>query len=427
MAGKHMQTAAFFDDVTRRGALMLGAAALLSACMSSGRSGGSGGGGYRAPDPAPRAVPNAGWDAWVEGFKGRAVSRGIASGTVDAAFRGAGFLPEVIERDRNQTEFKRSLEDYLNIAASDERVSLGRQKYAQYGSTLQAIESRYGVEGHVVAAVWGLESFFGTRRGNVPVISALSTLAYEGRRGEFFESQLVAALKILQAGDVSAGGMVGSWAGAMGHTQFIPTSYLAYAVDYTGDGRRDIWGEDPTDSLASTAAYLSRSGWTRGLPWGMEVVLPAGFNTGLLGRGKGRSAEDWQGLGVRSADGRALAGGSIIEGGNAGGAPHFLLTQNFATILRYNNAQNYAIGVGHLSDRLLGRGVVQASFGPDASGLTQADRQELQRLLTARGFDTEGSDGVIGSKTKAAISAYQASVGLPVTGEPSLELLRRLR
>ncbi|WP_374391967.1 lytic murein transglycosylase [Tabrizicola sp.] len=391
--------------------------------MSSGRSGG---GGYRAPDPAPRPVPNAGWDAWVDGFKGRAAARGISQGTLDAAFRGAGFLPEVIEKDRNQTEFNRTLEDYLNIAASDERVSLGRQKFAQYQGTLQAIEARYGVDAQVVAAIWGLESFFGTRRGNVPVVSALSTLAYEGRRAEFFEGQLTAALKILQAGDVSPGAMTGSWAGAMGHTQFIPTSYLAFAVDFTGDGRRDIWSEDPTDALASTAAYLAKSGWTHGLPWGMEVTLPGGFNSGLLGRGKGRSAAEWQGLGVRSADGRALAGGSIIAGGN-GGAPYFLLTQNFAVILRYNNAQNYAIGVGHLSDRLMGRGAVQASFGPDASGMTKADRQELQRLLTAKGFDTGGSDGVMGAKTKAAISAYQASVGVPVTGEPSLELLRRLR
>ncbi|HLQ19415.1 MAG TPA: lytic murein transglycosylase [Tabrizicola sp.] len=411
--------------ITRRLAA-LGAFAVLAGCVGGVRSGG-GGGGIRASDPAPRPVPNADWDAWVEGFKGRAVSRGISPAVVDTAFQGAGFLPEVIERDRNQTEFKRSLEDYLNIAASDERVSLGRQKLAQYGGVLSAVESRYGVEGHVVAAVWGLESFFGTRRGNVPVISALSTLAFEGRRGDFFESQLVAALTILQAGDVSAGGMVGSWAGAMGHTQFIPTSYLAYAVDFTGDGRRDIWSDDPTDSLASTAAYLARSGWTRGLPWGMEVVLPAGFDTSLLGRGKGRSAEDWSSIGVRSADGRALAGGSIIAGGNGGGGPHFLLTQNFATILRYNNAQNYAIGVGHLSDRLFGRGPLQVSFGPDASGMTKSDRQDLQRLLTASGFDTGGTDGVIGTKTREAISAYQASLGLPVTGEPSLELLRRLR
>jgi membrane-bound lytic murein transglycosylase B len=415
------------EFLSRRVAVLTGAAALLSACMPSGGRSGAGAVGYRAPDPAPRAVPDAGWDAWVQGFKARAAGRGIAQGTIDAAFRGAGFLPEVIERDRNQTEFKRSLEDYLSIAASDERVSLGRQKFAEYGPTLRAIESRYGVEAQVVAAVWGLESFFGTRRGNVPVVSALSTLAYEGRRGEFFEGQLTAALRILQSGDTSPSAMVGSWAGAMGHTQFIPTSYLEFAVDFTGDGRRDIWSEDPSDALASTAAYLQRSGWTRGLPWGMEITLPAGFNAGLLGRGKGKSAAEWQALGVRAATGGAVAGGSIIDGGNQGGGPYFLLTQNFATILRYNNAQNYAIGVGHLSDRILGAGPVQASFGPDATGMTKADRQELQRLLTAQGFDTGGSDGVIGAKTKSAISAFQSSRGLPVTGEPSLALLQALR
>ncbi|WP_309667201.1 lytic murein transglycosylase [Tabrizicola sp.] len=413
--------------LTRR-SVTLGLTALLAGCVQSG--GAPSGGGFRAPDPAPRPVPNAGWDAWVEGFKGRAAGRGITSGTLDAAFRGAGFLPEVIEKDRNQTEFKRSLEDYLAIAASAERVSLGQAKLREYGGTLAAIEGRYGVEAHVVAAVWGLESFFGTRRGNVPVVSALSTLAYEGRRGEFFEGQLVAALRILQNGDIGAAGMTGSWAGAMGHTQFIPTSYLEFAVDFTGDGRRDIWGEDPSDALASTAAYLSRSGWTRGLPWGGEVNLPAGFNTGLLGRGKGKSAAEWSALGVTAAGGGPVpGGGSIISGGSniLGGGPAFLLTQNFNVILRYNNAENYAIGVGHLSDRLLGRGAIRASFGPDAAGMTIADRQELQRLLTAAGFDTGGSDGVIGAKTKAAISGYQASAGLAVTGEPSLELLRRLR
>jgi lytic murein transglycosylase len=411
------------QGITRRWALLAGAGALTAACMPGGR-GAPSQAGFRAADPAPRPVANAGWDAWVEGFKSRAAGRGVSPATLDTAFRGAGFLPDVIERDRNQTEFKRSLEDYLAIAASEERVSLGRQKLSQYGSTLAAIEGRYGVEAHVVAAVWGLESFFGTRRGNVPVISALSTLAYDGRRGAFFESQLLAALRILQNGDTTPGNMTGSWAGAMGHTQFIPTSYLEFAVDFTGDGRRDIWSEDPTDALASTAAYLNRSGWTRGLPWGAEVSLPPGFNTGLLGRGKGKSAGEWSALGVRAASGGPVpAGGSIISGGG----PAFLLTQNFNVILRYNNAENYAIGVGHLSDRLLGRGGIRASFGPDATGMTIADRQELQRRLTEAGFDTEGADGVIGNRTKAAISAYQASQGLPVTGEPSLELLRRLR
>ena len=332
----------------------------------------------------------------------------------------------MIEKDRNQTEFKRSTEDYLNIAASDERVALGRSKYAAYSGVLTALQSRYGVDAQIIAAVWGLESFFGTRRGNVPVVSALSTLAYEGRRGEFFEGQLTAALRILQRGDTTAGQMTGSWAGAMGHTQFIPTSYLEFAVDYTGDGRADIWGEDPTDALASTAAYLSRSGWQAGVPWGMEVLLPAGFNISLLGRGKGKSAAEWSSLGVRSATGQALAAGSIITPAGTGG-PAFLLTRNFAAILRYNNAENYALGVGHLSDRLAGGGPLRASFGPDAAGMTKADRQEMQRLLTAKGFDTGGTDGVIGAKSKSAIEAFQVNRGLAVTGEPSLDLLRLLR
>ncbi len=410
--------------ITRRSLSLLSLAALTSACVPSGGSGGARGPGGETPPPRP--VPNAGWDAWVAAYKDRAASRGIARGVIDTAFRGAGFLPDVIDKDRNQTEFKRTTEDYLNIAASDERVSLGRQKYAAYGGVLNALQSRYGVDAQIIAAVWGLESFFGTRRGNIPVISALSTLAYEGRRGEFFEGQLTAALRILQRGDTTPGQMVGSWAGAMGHTQFIPTSYLEFAVDYTGDGRADIWAEDPSDALASTAAYLSRSGWTRGLPWGMEVQLPSGFAPGLLGRGKGKAAADWQALGVRSASGRALAGGSIIAPGGIGG-PAFLLTGNFNVILRYNNAENYALGVGHLSDRLAGGGPLSAAFGPDANGLTKADRQELQRLLTARGFDTGGTDGVIGAKSKAAIEGYQASRGLPVTGVPSADLLRMLR
>ena len=408
---------------SRRTVLFGMAAVGLSACVG----GGGGPVSSAVAETAPRAVPNAGFDAWVQGYRARAAARGIPAGVINEAMGFAGYLPDVIEKDRNQTEFTRTLEDYLAIAAKPERVSLGQQKLRQYGGVLSQIEARYGVEGHVVAAVWGLESFFGTRRGVVPVVSALSTLAYEGRRGAFFEDQLLAALKILQAGDVSASAMTGSWAGAMGHTQFIPTSYLAFAVDFTGDGRRDIWGEDPTDALASTAAYLAKNGWQHGLPWGGEVRLPAGFNAGLLGRGKGKSAAEWGALGVTSANGGAVpAGGSIIAPKGLGG-PAFLLTQNFNVILRYNNAESYAIGVGHLSDRLLGRPAVQADWGPDKTGMTMADRQALQRGLTAAGFDTGGTDGVMGAKTKAAVSAYQASAGLPVTGEPSLELLRRFR
>ena len=342
-----------------------------------------------------RPVPNAGYDAWVAAFKSRAAAQGISAATLSQGFSGAGYLPGVVKRDRNQTEFKRSLEDYLAIAASDERVSKGRAAFARHRNSLTAIEARYGVAAEIVAAVWGLESFFGERRGKVPVVSATSTLAYDGRRGAFFEKQLIAALKILQNGDVSAGGLTGSWAGAMGHTQFIPTSYQAFAVDFNGDGRRDIWSDDPTDALASTAAYLSRNGWTRGVKWGGELgQVPA-------------------------------SAGSVLQ--PQPGGPKFVVTSNFRALKRYNNSDSYAIGVGHLADRIAGGGPLRGSFPPDANGLTKDDRMALQQRLTARGFDTDGTDGVIGPNSRKAISAYQQSVGLPATGEPSVELLRRLQ
>lgn len=338
-------------------------------------------------------VPNADYDAWVAAFKLRAQDRGLSSATLATGFRGAGYLPGVVKRDRNQTEFNRTLEDYLAIAASDERISKGRAAFARHKSTLTTLEAKYGVDAQIIAAIWGLESFYGERRGNVPVISSTSTLAFDGRRGAFFEKQLMAALNILQSGDITAARLTGSWAGAMGHTQFIPTSYQAFAVDFTGDGRRDIWSDDPTDALASTAAYLQRNGWTRGLRWGGEV-------------------------------GNGAPAGSIIQ--PQPGGPKFSVTSNFKVIKRYNNSDAYAIGVGHLADRIGGAGPLKASFPPDANGLTKDDRVALQKRLTAKGFDTDGADGVIGPNTQKAISAYQASIGLPTTGEPSVELLRSL-
>ena len=410
---------------TRRG-FTLGLAAFgLAGCIGGG--GGGVGATRAAVEPAMRAVPNPGWDAWVSGFRSRAEARGISRATLDTAFRGAGFLPGVIERDRNQTEFTRTLEDYLAIATSDERLSMGRAALARHRGLLSEIESRYGVAPQVVTAFWGLESFYGTRRGDVPVISALSTLAYDGRRGAFFEEQLTAALRILQNGDTTADRMTGSWAGAMGHTQFIPTSYLSLAVDFRGDGRRDIWGDDPTDALASTANYLNRSGWQRGQPWGLEVRLPAGF-AGPTGRGAQQGVAAWSRAGLRSADGGPLPDhgpGSVLVPQRGG--PAFLVFRNFGVILRYNNAESYAIGIGHLSDRLAGGGPIRSTFPPDAAGLSRADRQELQRLLTRAGFDTEGADGVIGARTRAAIEGYERAQGLPVTGEPSQALLARLR
>lgn len=374
------------------------------------------------------AVADPGFDAWVQEFRARAAASGITQSTLGRAFRGAGYLPGVVERDRNQTEFIRTVEDYLAIAASDDKLRTGRAMLTRHAALLAEIEAKYAVEPAVVVAIWGIESRYGERRGDVPVIAALATLAYDGRRGAFFERQLMAALRILQRGDVTAARMTGSWAGAMGHTQFIPTTYEAYAVDLRGDGRRDIWADDPTDALASAAAYISRSGWRRGQPWGIEVLLPDGFDNGLAGRATARGASDWTALGLRGASGGALPDhgtGSLILPAGAGG-PAFLIFRNFTVLSRYNNAEKYVIGVGHLSDRLSGGPPLRAGFPPDANGMTIADRKRLQERLTAAGFDTEGADGVIGPKTRAAIRAYQASAGLPVSGEPSLALLRRL-
>jgi lytic murein transglycosylase len=396
--------------------------------MNGGLPSGTGGGGAARVDPKLLPQPNAGYDAWVAAFRGRAQAAGISNGTLNAAFRGAGYLPGVVERDRKQTEFTRTLQDYLAIMASDEKVATGRGKFGARRALLGEIESRYGVPANVVAAIWGVESRYGARRGDISVISATSTLAYDGRRGGFFEKQLLAALKILQNGDVSASGLTGSWAGAMGHTQFIPTTYQAYAVDFRGDGRRDIWSEDPTDALASAGAYLSRSGWQRGQKWGLEVRLPSGFNAGLAGRKVKKSAADWAALGVRAAGGGSLPShgpGSILIPMGANG-PAFLVFRNFSVILRYNNSENYALGVGHLSDRLAGAGPIKGSFPPDRYGLRIADRKRLQERLTAAGYDTGGADGVLGKKSEAAIRAYQQANGLPVTGEPSKELLARL-
>lgn len=406
--------------LSRRHALALSAAFALSAC---------GGGTTTTPTPARkwRVAPNPGFDNWVAGFRGRAAVRGIPAPILSRAFTNVGYLPEVIERDRNQTEFKRSLEDYLAIAASDERVATGKAKLRANAGLLAQIEERYAVEAKVLTAVWGLESRYGERRGDAPVISALATLAYDGRRGSFFESQLIAALRILANGDVSPSRMLGSWAGAMGHTQFIPTSYLSFAVDFRGDGRRDIWSDDPTDALASAAAYLKRSGWRKGQPWGVEVQLPAGFS-GPLGRGSTRSPGAWAAAGVRDMNGQPVpdyGAASILRPAGRTG-PAFMVFRNFTVITRYNNAESYVIGVGHLADRIAGGPAIRGRFPPDAQGMTIENRKALQRALNRKGFDVGTADGVIGSKTTTAIEAYQRSQGLSVTGTPSLDLLKRL-
>ena len=273
----------------------------LASCAGPMNRAPGGGGSYAAPEPAPIPAASAGDEAglknFVQSFRSRALSSGVSAATYDRAMRIARYNPDVIRLDRKQAEFSRPVWLYLDSAVSDSRIDTGREKAARFNSTLSAIEARYGVPREIVLAVWGMESNFGANRGKMQIIPSLATLAYDGRRGEMFQKQLIASLKILQAGDVDPENMLGSWAGAMGHTQFMPTSYLEYAVDFTGDGRRDIWSDDPTDALASTAAYLARSGWRRGEAWGAEVRLPANFNMGRqehpqIQRHMGRAGRD---------------------------------------------------------------------------------------------------------------------------------------
>jgi lytic murein transglycosylase len=367
-------------------------------------------------------VSNPAYDAWVASFLPRAQAAGIPEATLQAAFAQAGFIPEVIERDRNQAEFSRTLQDYLLSAVSDSRVENGQAALRTHGNALASIEAAYGVDREVVAAIWGMESSYGTRKGDVPVISALSTLAFEGRRAQFFESQLISALRILAAGDTTPQALKGSWAGAMGHTQFIPTSFEAYAVDFTGDGRRDIWSDDPSDALASTAAYLAGHGWRRGEPWGVQVIAPEGVGGGT------RPASEWAAAGLRDVNGHPppdYGSATLIRPEGAAGAA-FLTYRNFNVIKRYNNADSYAIGVGHLSDRLKGRAPLQGIFSNERP-LSQPERVELQQRLTALGFDTGGTDGSVGPRTIQAIRQFQTSRGLPPTGFAAPSVLAALR
>jgi membrane-bound lytic murein transglycosylase B len=377
-----------------------------------------------APSPQP-----ASFTAWRDGFRARALAQGVQPAVFDAAFQGVGVNAEVVRLDSRQAEFTKPIWEYLDGAASPDRIATGRAKRGQLGPTLAAIESRYGVDGQAVLAIWGMESNFGGFRGDIPVIESLATLAYEGRRRAFAEEQLVAALRIIQAGDVSPQAMRGSWAGAMGHTQFIPTSYLSYAVDFTGDGRRDVWSDDPTDALASAANYLARSGWQRGRPWGIEVRVPDGFNYGSADQSNRRPVADWRARGVTAIDGSPLpdhGSAAIIAPAGIRG-PIFAVYQNFYVIKRYNNATSYAMGVGHLGDRIVGAGPFRAAWPRGERELSRTEKIELQERLIARGYHTGTTDGVIGPNTVAAIRAYQQGLGMTPDGFATAQLLQSLR
>jgi lytic murein transglycosylase len=384
----------------------------------------------RAPAQAAAdaATPEQAFARWVAGFRETARAQGIDDATLDAAFDGVRFLPRVIERDQAQPEFTRTVWDYLDAAVTPQRIAAGRDQLLAHRAEADAAAARHGVPPAVVVAIWAMESNYGANYGDVPTIDALATLGFEGRREAWARGQLLAALKILKAGDIDRAHLVGSWAGAMGQTQFLPSTFLAYAEDADGDGRRDIWGS-LADVMASTANFLAHSGWQPGQPWGTEVKLPPGFDAGRADASLRQSAAQWAAEGVQAMDGAPLPGladaAVLLPAGVRG--PAFLVGPNFRAILRYNNSTSYALAVALLAQRLDdGPGVV-AAWPRDLQALSRSQTLALQSALNERGFDSGTPDGRVGPATREAIRRFQRSVGLPPDGYPDLGLLQRLQ
>lgn len=381
-----------------------------------------------SPTPVPEdATSELAFARWVTAFRAQARSAGISDATLQTALDGVRWLPRVVESDRTQPEFTRPVWDYLDRAVSPQRVTLGQRKLLAYRREADAAAARYGVPAAILGAIWGVESNFGSHVGDIAVIDALATLGFDGRREAWARGQLLNALQILQAGDIDREHMMGSWAGAMGQTQFIPSAFLAYAVDADGDGRRDIWGS-MADVLASTANFIAQSGWQSGQAWGTEVRLPVGFD---VGRSAERlSSSQWAELGVNSATGGPLpdlAGGAsiLLPAGVRG--PAFMVGPNFRVILRYNNATSYALAVCLLAQRLDSGPGVQAAWPRDVRPLNRSEVLALQKALNQRGFATGTPDGVMGPATQQGLRQFQRSEGLPPDGFADLGLLERVR
>ena len=386
-----------------------------------------------APPPPAAATPAApdaaqGFARWIADFSASARAAGISEATLQAAFADVQYRPRVVDSDRAQPEFTRTVWDYLDTAVSPQRIARGQDKLLQVRTEADAAAARYGVPAGILGAIWGMESNYGSNYGDIPTIDALATLGFEGRREEWARGQLLAALKIIQNGDIDRAHMVGSWAGAMGQTQFLPSNFLAYAVDADGDGRRDIWGS-MADVMASTANFLARSGWQAGQPWGVEVQLPAGFDYGRADEALRQSSAQWAAEGVTGIAGAPLpelgAAALLLPAGARG--PAFLTGPNFRTILRYNNSTSYALAVSLLSQALTGGPGVQTPWPRELQALTRSQLRALQEGLAARGFASGTPDGVMGPATRRAIRGYQRSVGLPADGYPTVELLQRLQ
>ncbi|PLR24346.1 lytic murein transglycosylase [Caulobacter zeae] len=384
------------------------------------------------PPSAVTAVETGGqvaaFNAWLAEFKPKAVAAGVPQAVVDRELNGLTPNPRVISLDGRQPEFSKPVGDYIKGVISDDRVAVGRGKRDQL-AFLPAVEQRYGVPRDILLAVWAMESAFGKIQGDFDVVRSMASLAADGRRRGWAEGELIAALKIIASGEDTRDQLKGSWAGAMGQTQFLPSNYLSTAVDFDGDGRRDIWRSD-ADSLASAANLLAKGGWKPGVGWAREVILPAGFDYSLA-EGPREVPSWWEAKGVKRADGlpwtaadAASPAGLILPAGAAG--PAFLALPNHFAIRKYNNSTSYALGIGLLADRFGGGGPLVASW-PVEQPLSLADRMAAQIALARLGFDPGPADGVIGAGTRKALRAWQQSRQLPADGYLSSDMVGKLK
>lgn len=378
---------------------------------------------------APTAQAADPFAACLSQLRGPALKAGVSGATFDT--HTAGLAPDmaVIDLLDAQPEFKTPIWDYMAGLVDDERVADGQAGMARWQSELDRAASRYGVDPATIAAVWGVESNFGRTLGGRPLLTSLSTLSCFGRRQAYFRGEFFATLKIIQDEHIAPDRLVGSWAGAFGQTQFMPSTYLRLAVDFDGDGRRDLVDSVP-DALASTANFLKRAGWNPALAWGYEVKLPAGIDTAGAGRKNKRPMSSWARQGVSRVDGQALPAddvpaGLLLPAGRNG--PAFLVTRNFDALYSYNAAESYALAIAHLSDRLRGGGPLVQAWPTDDPGLSRAERRELQRLLIAKGYDVGEPDGMIGARTRQALQAAQRELGLPADGRAGQKALKALK
>lgn len=378
--------------------------------------------------PLTQAQDAAGFEQWKDNFIAQANTAGIPLKLLADFQQTVQFYPQAVNSDKSQSEFKKFLWDYLNSAVSATRVQQGQKKYAENHTLLQQVAQRTGVSAQIIVAIWGMESSYGHFTGNVPVMSSMATLAYEGRRQRFFEKELIAALQLYEQGDIPSLAVKGSWAGGLGMTQFIPTTYQRYAVDFNGDGKRNLW--HVADALASTGNYLSYMGWVDGYRWGREVSLSANFDYRLANDKKlWQSLNDWGQLGVKDAYDHPLPAENIqarlfVPAGQYG--PKFLLYKNFDVIKRYNNSDAYALGVSLLSEQIAGRAGLVGKWPNNAKRLRKDDIKAIQWILNQRGFSAGAVDGIFGNTTRRALQRYQAANGQVADGFLSIELFREL-